>query len=166
MQSINHRTHDQESFTLPLNDPKTTFPKPLEIGSCHPLVNRGAAANVHCYSVHDTRDLRVRGLGCSRHSILGPARPASSQTDAMIIELNQGDTTMKMIAIAGFVFAATGIAALVYDYRTDVLHGPYIEGSDRSGNAATMRLTMAPAIVDHFRWRARNMIYLTAIIAC
>jgi hypothetical protein len=84
----------------------------------------------------------------------------------MIIELNQGDLTMKMIAIAGFVFAATSIAALVHEYRTDVLHGPYIEGSDRSRNVTTMRLTMAPAIVDHFRWRARNIIYLTSIIAC
>jgi hypothetical protein len=84
----------------------------------------------------------------------------------MIIELNQDDMTMKMIAIAGFVFAATSIAALVQEYRTDVLHGPYIEGSDLSSNATTMRLTMAPAIVDHFRWRARNIIYLTSIIAC
>jgi hypothetical protein len=84
----------------------------------------------------------------------------------MIIELNQGDLTMKMIAIAGFVFAATSIAALVHEYRTDVLHGPYIEGSDLSSNATTMRLIMAPAIVDYFRWRARNIIYLTSIIAC
>jgi len=72
---------------------------------------------------------------------------------------------MKMIAIVGVVFAATSIAALVHEYRMDVLHGPYFEGSG-SGNSATMRLTLAPAIVDHFRWRARNMIHLTSIIAC
>ena len=83
----------------------------------------------------------------------------------MIIEWSQGDITMKMIAIVGFVFAATSIAALVHEYRTDVLHGSYVEGWNRSDNA-TMRLALAPAIVDHFRWRARNMIYLTSIVAC
>jgi len=82
----------------------------------------------------------------------------------MIAERSKSD--MKMIAIVGVVFAATSIAALVHEYRMDVLHGPYFEGSDISGNVATMRLTLAPAIVDHFRWRARNMIHLTSIIAC
>jgi hypothetical protein len=84
----------------------------------------------------------------------------------MIIEWGQGKMTMKVIAIVGLVFAATSVAALVHEYRMDVLHGPYIEGSDRSSNATMLRLTLAPAIVDHFRWRARNMIYLTSIIAC
>jgi hypothetical protein len=31
--------------------------------------------------------------------------------------------TMEMIAIAGFAFVATTIAALVHDYRTDVSIG-------------------------------------------
>jgi hypothetical protein len=84
----------------------------------------------------------------------------------MIIEWGQGEMSMKMFAIVGLVFAATSLAALAHEYRMDVLHGPYIEGSDRSSNAAKLRLTLAPAIVDHFRWRARNMIYLTSIIAC
>jgi hypothetical protein len=84
----------------------------------------------------------------------------------MIIEWGQGEMTMKMIAIVGLIFAATSVAASVHEYRMDVLYGPYIEGSDRSSNATKLRLTLAPAIVDHFRWRARNMIYLTSIIAC
>jgi hypothetical protein len=74
--------------------------------------------------------------------------------------------TMEMIAIAGFAFVATTIAALVHDYRTDVLHGSYIEGSDRRSSLVMTRLALAPAVADRFRWRARNMIYLTSIIAC
>jgi hypothetical protein len=74
--------------------------------------------------------------------------------------------TIEMISIVGLAFAAATIAALLHEYRTDVLHGPYIEGSSRRKDVITMSLPLASAIADHFRWRARNMIYLTSIIAC
>jgi len=74
--------------------------------------------------------------------------------------------TIEVIAIVGFAFAAATIAALLHEYRTDVLHGPYIEGSDPRSAVFMMRWSWATTIADRFRWRARNMIYLTSIIAC
>jgi hypothetical protein len=44
--------------------------------------------------------------------------------------------TIEAIAIVGFAFAAATIAALLHEYRTDVLHGPYIEGLDRRSAVA------------------------------
>jgi hypothetical protein len=35
---------------------------------------------------------------------------------------------MEIIALAGFVFAATALGALVYEREMDVLHGPFIGG--------------------------------------
>jgi hypothetical protein len=73
---------------------------------------------------------------------------------------------IETIAIVGFVFVATTIAAMMHEHRMDVLHGSYIEGLDRLNDQGMKRLVLAPAIVDHFRWRTRSMIYLTSIIAC
>jgi hypothetical protein len=84
----------------------------------------------------------------------------------MIIEWGQAQMTIEMIAIVGFAFVATTIAALLHEYRTDVLHGPYIEGLDRRSNVVIRHWALAPVIADRFRWRARNIIYLTSIIAC
>jgi hypothetical protein len=75
--------------------------------------------------------------------------------------------TIETIAIAGLAFAAATIAALLYEYQTDVLYGPYIEGLDRRSDKLRIGLSWAaPAIADRLRWRTRNMIYLTSIIAC
>ena len=69
IQSIGYKLQ-AEVFTLTLNDPKTTLPKLRETDSCHFLVNRGEADNVHHYSDYGSRNVRVRGLGCSWYSIL------------------------------------------------------------------------------------------------
>jgi hypothetical protein len=73
---------------------------------------------------------------------------------------------IETIAVVGFFFVATTIAALVYEYRMDVLHGAYIEGFEQRSDIAMKRLVLAPALVDHFRWKARGMIYLGSVIAC
>ena len=74
--------------------------------------------------------------------------------------------TIEMIAIVGLVFAAATIAALLHEYQTDVLYGPYIQGLDRRSKVFRIGMSWAHTIADRFRWRARNMIYLTSIIAC
>jgi hypothetical protein len=84
----------------------------------------------------------------------------------MIIEWGGAQLTMEMIEFVGFAFAAMIVAALVHEHRKDVLHSPYIKGSDRREGVVMKRLAMAPATADRLRWRARNMIYLTSIIAC
>ena len=72
---------------------------------------------------------------------------------------------IETVAIAGIVFAVTALAALTHDRPMDVLHGPYIEGR-AADEQANKRLVLAPALVDHFRWKTRSLIYLTSIIAC
>jgi hypothetical protein len=46
-----------------------------------------------------------------------------------------------------------------------VFRGPYIEGR-AADEQANKLLVLAPALVDHFRWKTRSNIYLTSIIAC
>jgi hypothetical protein len=72
--------------------------------------------------------------------------------------------SIEMIGFGGFVFAFTTIAAILYERRMDVLHGRYVEQFAEQDRKKMPIL--APVIADHFRWRARNMIYLTSIIAC
>jgi hypothetical protein len=72
---------------------------------------------------------------------------------------------IETVAIVGVVFAVTALAALTYNRRMDVLHGPSIEGR-AADEQANKLLVLAPALVDHFRWKTRSMIYLTSIIAC
>jgi hypothetical protein len=69
--------------------------------------------------------------------------------------------TIETMAVVGFAFAFTTIAAIFHERRMDVLHGPYVEQRDQEP-----KLILASGIADHFRWRARSMIYLTSIIAC
>jgi hypothetical protein len=87
---------------------------------------------------------------------------------------------IEIIGVAGFVFAATSAGALVYERRTDVLYGPYIEGrrKNRLKNrlkyrrknplAASTNAIWKPMqrLADQLRWRARNAIYLAAIVPC
>jgi hypothetical protein len=69
--------------------------------------------------------------------------------------------SIEMIGFVGFVFAFTAIAAILYERRTDVLNGPYVERLD-----GEIKSILAPGTADHFRWKVRSMIYLTSIIAC
>jgi hypothetical protein len=72
--------------------------------------------------------------------------------------------TLEMIAVVSFVFAFTAIAAILHERRMDVLHGPYVESFEQRDREK--KRILAPVIADYVRWRARNMIYLTSIIAC
>jgi hypothetical protein len=92
---------------------------------------------------------------------------------------------LAIAGIAGFIFAATTASRLVYEHRTDVLYGPYIEGRARRSNVAVMfnpaRAAMDDAMehlagwvggamdrlawrVDDLKlrigWKIRNAIYL------
>jgi hypothetical protein len=78
--------------------------------------------------------------------------------------------TIETITILGVVFAAATLAAIAYERRMDVLHGPYLEG--RAGSrpglsfAADRLWKPIQAAADHFSWKARNLVYLAAVIAC
>lgn len=71
-----------------------------------------------------------------------------------------------ILGISGFVFALTTTGVLVYEHETDVLHGPYIEGRERTRVfAATLSFARAvgEAFVEHLNWKARNAIYLASL---
>jgi hypothetical protein len=71
-----------------------------------------------------------------------------------------------ILGIAGFVFAATALSVLVYEYQADVLHGPYIEGRAQSQWEAAMLapvLAMFEPYVERLNWKARNAIYLASL---
>ena len=72
----------------------------------------------------------------------------------------------EIIGIVSFVFVATSTVALMHEHRMDVLHGSYIEGSDRRGGQVKKSFPLVRTIVDRVRWKARSMVYLTSIIAC
>ena len=74
---------------------------------------------------------------------------------------------IETIAVVGFVFAATALAAIVFERRMDVLHGPYIEGRNVSYSAIALNRFWTPAreAADGFRWKARNVAYFASVIA-
>jgi hypothetical protein len=74
---------------------------------------------------------------------------------------------IEKITVLGFAFAATALGALIYERRMDVLYGPYVEGrANRMDFPAGQFLKSINSAVDGFRWKARNMLYLTSVIAC
>ena len=75
--------------------------------------------------------------------------------------------TIETIAFLVFVFSATTLAAMAHERRMDVLYGPYVEGrANRMDFPAGQFLKSINSAVDGFRWKARNMLYLTSVIAC
>ena len=73
---------------------------------------------------------------------------------------------MEIIGIVGFVFAAAAIGALVYERRTDVLHGPYIEGRTQLHSGASiwdMAREATERVMDRLAWITRNAIYLASL---
>ena len=69
---------------------------------------------------------------------------------------------MDILGIAGFVFAATALGVLVYEHRTDVLYGPYIEGRAQPRRVAAIR-DPARAFIERLNWQARHVIYLASL---
>jgi hypothetical protein len=74
---------------------------------------------------------------------------------------------IETIVLVGFVFAATVLAAIVFERRMDVLHGPYIEGRSVSYPAIALNRFWTPVreAADSFRWKARNVAYFASVIA-
>ena len=74
---------------------------------------------------------------------------------------------IETIAVMGFVFAATALAAIVFERRMDVLHGPYIEGRNVSHPAIALNWfwTRVREAADGFRWKAWNVAYFASVIA-
>ena len=81
-------------------------------------------------------------------------------------QIELGGSHMEMIGIFGFVFAATTTGRLVYEHQTDVLHGPYIEGRERTrvfaGTFAFAR-AVGEAFVEHLNWKVRDAVYLASL---
>ncbi len=74
---------------------------------------------------------------------------------------------IEIAGLVGFAFAAASLVALMIERRRDVLHGPYIEGRNRrriQGAAGLMPVAIN-SLADRLRWRARNMVYLAALVA-
>jgi hypothetical protein len=76
--------------------------------------------------------------------------------------------TIETIGLLGFVFGAATLAAMAYERRMDVLHGPYLEAlaGARPDLFADRFWTPLQSALEHMRWKARNMVYLTSLIAC
>ena len=74
---------------------------------------------------------------------------------------------IETIALVGFVFAATALAAIVFERRMDVLHGPYVGGRNVSHPAIALNRFWTPVreAADGFRWKARNVAYFASVIA-
>ena len=74
---------------------------------------------------------------------------------------------IETVGLIAFVIAAAGIAGMAYERRMDVLYGPYIE---RRFNRPPVRVQSHRILIDrtfnHLRWKARNVVYLTSIVAC
>jgi hypothetical protein len=75
---------------------------------------------------------------------------------------------IETIALAGFVFAAVTLAAIRYERRMDVLHGPYIQGrADRRESVSLQRLSQPiRAAANRLGWKVRPVVYLATITAC
>ncbi len=72
---------------------------------------------------------------------------------------------IETIGLVGFVFAAASVAALVVEWRMDVLH--YVECGDKRRAGQTIRLPESVrALADRLRWSTRNAVYLASIAAC
>ena len=73
---------------------------------------------------------------------------------------------MDILGIAGFVFAATALGVLVYERRTDVLYGPYIEGRAQPRRVAAIRdpaRAFVDTLIERLNWQARHVIYLASL---
>ena len=75
---------------------------------------------------------------------------------------------VETIAFVGFVFAAVTLAAIHYERRMDVLHGPYIQGRAERGVGLSLVRFLTPIrlAADRLSWKAGPVVYLATIIAC
>jgi hypothetical protein len=74
--------------------------------------------------------------------------------------------SLAIFGIMGFAFAATTGGALVYEHRSDVLHGSYIEGREQPRAVSATFVfarAIAEALVEHLNWKARDAVYLASL---
>lgn len=64
-----------------------------------------------------------------------------------------------------FVVAVATLAAMLYERRMDVLHGPYIEGCVSELATLADFLKAMREVANDLRWKARNMAYVASVIA-
>ena len=71
-----------------------------------------------------------------------------------------------LIVVFSVVAAVAAGVAFVLERRMDVLYGPFIEGRAATYQTPEQKLLeLASSFVDHARWKMRNMMYLTSIVA-
>jgi hypothetical protein len=72
---------------------------------------------------------------------------------------------MEILGILGFAFAVTAFSVLVYEYQSDVLYGPYIEGrpEERVFAAFDPVVALITPVFDRINWQARSAIYLASL---
>jgi hypothetical protein len=73
---------------------------------------------------------------------------------------------LAIFGIMGFAFAATTGGALVYEHRSDVLHGSYIEGHEQSRIIAAIvdfARAIGEAFFEHLNWKTRDAVYLASL---
>jgi hypothetical protein len=75
---------------------------------------------------------------------------------------------VETIGFVGFVFAAASLAAILYERRMDVLHGPYIQGRAERNLVLLVERFLTPiqSAAERLRWKVRPMIHRASIIAC
>jgi hypothetical protein len=73
---------------------------------------------------------------------------------------------IETIGFLGLVFAAVALAAMAYERRMDVLHGPYLEDRTAEEPHHSARRLWQPSVTDRLRWKTRTVIYFASIIAC
>ena len=73
--------------------------------------------------------------------------------------------SLGIFGILGFAFAATTFSVRVYEYQSDVLYGPYIEGRAQERIFAMFDPIVArlAPIFERINWQARNAIYLASL---
>jgi hypothetical protein len=74
--------------------------------------------------------------------------------------------SLAIFGILGFAFAATTSGVLVYEHRSDVLNGSYIEGREQPRAIAAIldfARAIGEAMVEHLNWKTRDAVYLASL---
>lgn len=74
--------------------------------------------------------------------------------------------SLAIFGILGLAFATTTSGVLVYEHRSDVLHGSYIEGREQPRVVAAIfdfARAIAEATFEHLNWKTRDAVYLASL---
>jgi hypothetical protein len=72
---------------------------------------------------------------------------------------------IELIAVLSILAPSAVWAAVTIERRMDVLYGPYIEGRAGGETALQQLAALTSSLVDDLRWRARNVMYVTSLVA-